>query len=365
MTAETLTLRRLNRATLARQMLLEREAARPVEAIDRLGGLQAQEAKHPFAGLWTRVKGFNREDLVKALNDRRVVRASWLRATLHLVSAEEYASGRAGLQPVMTAAATAALRGRDQGLDVPKVVARARTLLEEEPLNFTELRDLLLDAFPKVNERALGYATRMHLPLVMVPTKAPWAFPAQADFTLADTWLKGALSEDEDPTHHVLRHLGAFGPATAADVQTWSGLKGVKALLKEMGDDVVVFRDENGRELFDLPDAPRPEEDVPAPVRFLPEFDNLVLAHQDRTRVLADEHRGEVTTKNLRVRATFLVDGVVAGTWTTERKKDAATLTLAPFGKLTEQTVKELTAEGESLLAFLEPDAADAAVVAG
>jgi hypothetical protein len=346
--AETLTLRRLNRATLARQMLLEREKATPVKAINRLGGLQAQEAKHPFAGLWTRVEGFRRESLVKALNDRKVVRASWLRATLHLVSADDYAAGRAALQPVMTGAATAALRGRDDGLDVPEVVATARKLLAKEPRNFTELRDLLLERFPKVNERALGYATRMHLPLVMVPTDTAWAFPAQADFTLADAWLKKKLSTDEDPTPHVRRHLAAFGPATAADVQTWSGLKGVKAVLK----------DEAGRALFDLPDAPRPDEDVPAPVRFLPEFDNLVLAHQDRTRVLADEHRGQVTTKNLRVRATFLVDGVVAGTWTTERKRDAATLTLAPFGKLAKAAQKELTAEGEALLAFLEPDAA-------
>jgi hypothetical protein len=260
--------------------------------------------------------------------------------------------------------AMGALRGRDDGLDVPKVVAAARKLLEKEPRNFTELRDLLLERFPKVNERALGYATRMNLPLVMVPTDAPWAFPAQADFTVADRWLKRKLSVKTDPTPHVLRHLAAFGPATAADVQTWSGLKGVKALLKDLGDDLAVFEDENGRALFDLPDAPRPDEDVPAPVRFLPEFDNLVLAHQDRTRVLADEHRGEVTTKNLRVRATFLVDGVVAGTWTTARKKDAATLTLAPFGKLTKATLKELTAEGEALLAFLEPDAADYAVAA-
>ena len=194
MTAETLTLRRLNRATLSRQMLLERERATPVEAIERLGGLQAQEAKHPFAGLWTRVEGFEREELHAALHARDVLRASWLRATLHLVSASDYAAGRAGLQPVMNVA-MGALRGRDEGLDVPKVVAAARTLLAEEQRNFTELRDLLLERFPKVNERALGYATRMNLPLVMVPTDAPWAFPAQADFTLADVWLGRELAD--------------------------------------------------------------------------------------------------------------------------------------------------------------------------
>jgi len=155
----------------------------------------------------------------------------------------------------------------------------------------------------------------------------------------------------------VRRHLAAFGPASAADVQSWSGVGAMKTLLKGMRDELVVFADESGRELFDLPDAPRPDGDVPAPVRFLPEFDNLVLAHDDRSRLIADEHRPLVTTKNLRVRATFLVGGRVAGTWTIELKRKVATLRLAPFAQLTRALVKELTAEGEALVRFAEPDA--------
>ncbi len=248
MAADTLTRRQLNRATLARQMLLARESVPVVEAVERLAGLQAQEAKHPFAGLWTRVEGFAREDLHSALHERDVVRASMMRATLHLASARDYSALRPSLRPVMSAAMVA-LRGRDQGL------------------------------------------------------------------------------------------------------------KGVKAVLGELREELVVFSDERGRELFDLPGAPRPDAGVAAPPRFLPEFDNLVLAHDDRTRVLPDEHRSVIVTKNLRVRATFLWDGFVRGTWTTERKKDRATLRLAPLEALTKRAVRELAAEGEALLRFLEPDA--------
>ncbi len=156
------------------------------------------------------------------------------------------------------------------------------------------------------------------------------------------------------------RYLGAFGPASAKDLQVWSGVGGMKAVLDGMADELVVFTDERGRrELFDLPDAPRPGADVPAPPRFLPEFDNLVLAHDDRSRVIADEHRPLVTTKNLRVRATFLLDGVVAGTWTIAVRRKVATLQIAPFGSLPKRAVKPLTAEGEALLRFAEPEAKD------
>ena len=142
-----------------------------------------------------------------------------------------------------------------------------------------------------------------------------WGFPPVADFTLADAWLGEPLATDDAPEPLVLGYLAAFGPATAADAQTWSGLTGIKPVLERLRPQVRVFRDERGRELFDLPAAPRPDDDVPAPPRFLPEFDNLVLSHADRTRVLADEHRGFVVTKNLRVRATFLWDGFACGTW--------------------------------------------------
>jgi hypothetical protein len=183
-----------------------------------------------------------------------------------------------------------------------------------------------------------------------------------ADFTLAETWLDAPVSDDAAPDALVLRYLAAFGPATAADVQTWSGLTGMGRVLKALRPRLRVFQDERGRELFDLPAAPRPDGDLAAPPRLLPEFDNLVLSHADRTRVLADEHRGLVVTKNLRVRATFLVDGFVGGTWDVNRTRKAATLRLAPFKALPRRAVSQLAEEGETLLRFAEGDAETFAV---
>jgi hypothetical protein len=350
---ETLTLRALNRATLARQMLLAREAVTVVEAVERLGGLQAQEARPPFAALWARVEGFRREDLAAALRDRSLVRGMLMRATLHLVSAGDYAAFRPALAPVMAGALTA-LRGRDEGLDIEALLPVARRLAQERPRTFGELRPLLSEAFPGVDERALGYATRTHLPMVMVPTDDRWAFPADAAFTPADAWLGEAIAPEGDPATLVRRHLAAFGPATAADVQRWTGLKGLKGVLEGMRDDLQVVRDERRRTLFDLPDAPRPGEDTPAPARLLPEFDSLLLAHADRTRVVPDEHRGALVSRNLRVPAVFLVDGFMAGTWRVERTKKTATLTLTPLTKLAKRDATELTREAEAMLTFTE-----------
>lgn len=362
MPPETLTARQLNRATLARQLLLAREPVGAVAAVERLCGMQAQEPKPPFVGLWTRVEGFRRDDLRAALHGRELVRGTLMRATLQLASARDYAAHRADFQPVLTAAMRA-LGDRAKGLELDAVVPAARELVAERPRTFGELRELLVAAFPDVNERALGYTVRMQLPLVMVPTDDRWAFPANAAFTLAEPWIGRPLADEPQLEALALRYLAAFGPASATDMQTWSGLAGLRPLLEGMRDRLAVFRDERGRVLYDLPDAPRPDPDAAAPPRFLPEFDTLVLAHADRTRVLADEHRAAVVTKNLRVRATFLWDGVVAGTWTAERRRAAATVRLAPFAALPARAVRPLAAEGEALARFLEPDATTVAVV--
>ena len=198
----------------------------------------------------------------------------------------------------------------------------------------------------------------MLLPLVLVPTQAAWGFPAAADFAIADDWLKTPISTQTAPAHALVRrYLAAFGPATSADAQTWSGLQGLKAVFEGLRPELVTFRDENKKELFDLPDAPRPAEDTPAPVRFLPEFDNLVLAYADRSRLMADEHRGRIVTKNLQVRATFLVEGQVAGTWKVERKKKAAVLVLEPFAPLAKKMLAALEPEALALLRFVEDEA--------
>ena len=228
-------------------------------------------------------------------------------------------------------------------------------LLKGVALTFDEIRGGLRERIPEVNDRALGYAVRTLLALVMVPDEdARWGYPRVARFQEAEAFLGRGL-DARDAQALAARYLGAFGPAGAKDVQAWSGIGAMKAVLDGMRDRLEVFADERGRELYDLPGAPRPGSDVPAPVRYLPEFDNLVLAHDDRSRVIADEHRPLVTTKNLRVKATFLVDGVVAGTWSIEVKRKVATLRLAPFGKLAKRVVRELEAEGDALLRFTEP----------
>jgi hypothetical protein len=359
---ETLTTRQLNRATLARQLLLAREPIGPVAAVGRLCGLQAQEPAPPFIGLWTRLEHFEREHLLAALRDREIVRATLMRATLHLLGAADYAAFRAPLQPVMERAVRA-LGDRAKGLDPARVLAAARALLLERPLGFNELRRLLKEQFPDVNDRALGYTVRTHLPLVMVPTEARWGFPSVADFTLADTWLERRLPAGGTPEQLVLRYLAAFGPASAADAQAWSGLPGLAPVLDGLRPQLTVFKVEGSRrELFDLPGAPRPDEDAPAPARFLPEFDNLVLAHADRSRLVADEHRSALVTKNLRVRAAFLWDGKVAGTWEIQRKRATAKLVMSPFHRLPARAAKALTAEAEALVRFAAGDATSLAV---
>jgi hypothetical protein len=280
-----------------------------------------------------------------------------MRGTLHLLASADYASFRPALQPVMERALKV-LGERAAGLDLELVLPAARSLLRERPRGFDELRRLLHERFPAVNDRALGYAVRTHLPLVMVPAEARWGFPSVADFTLAESWLGHPVAAAGPVEQLVLRYLAAFGPASAADAQTWSGLQGLASVIEGLRPQLRVFRGETGRrELFDLPHAPRPAGDVPAPARFLPEFDNLVLAHADRTRLLDDQHRGRIVTKNLRVRATFLWDGMVAGTWEVKRARGVATLVAAPFHALPSGAAKQLTAEALALLRFAEDDA--------
>ena len=345
--------RELNLATLARQLLLQRQRLGVVDAVERLGGLQAQEPRPPFLALWSRIEGFERDDLHTALQKSQVVRAMLMRATLHLVSRKQYAALRPVLDDVMTRAMTGALKGRDQGLDLDKVLPAATKLLKKAPRTFNELRAELSEQFPKVNQRALGYAVRTQLPLVMVPSDDPWGFPRDAQFALPGTKQRRA-----DPEALVLSYLGAFGPATAADVQRWSGLKGINPVLDGLRERLVTFKAEGARrELFDLPDAPRPGADADAPPRFLPDFDSLVLAHDDRTRLIADEHKPKIASKNLRIPAMVLWDGFATGTWRIERKRGVATLAVTPFGKRPRGAKTALEPEALALLAFAEPDA--------
>jgi hypothetical protein len=347
-----LSLREINRATLARQHLLERQKVSVPKAVEQLAGMQAQEPKHPYIGLWTRLGRFKDDQLTSAVHDRKVVRATTMRGTLHLMSAADYLRFRMTLQPVL-AGAMSVLGDRGEGLEPDTVVAAARKVLAKGPLTFGEIRAALSEQFPDLNERALGYTTRMLVPLVMVPDDSRWGYPTNAPFTLADDWLDKTPAPRAVPEKLALRYLAAFGPATPADFQTWSGLPKPKPIFDRLK--LETFKGPDGKELFDLPDAPRPGADAEAPVRFLPEFDNLLLSHAKRDRLVADQHKPAVFTKNLRVRSTYLVDGTVAGLWTAATKRGTATLTLTPFGKLSKRA--DIEREGTDLLQFLEPEA--------
>jgi hypothetical protein len=338
-------------------MLLARERVTPLRAIERLVGLQAQEARPPFVGLWSRLHGFGREKLTRLLLGRKAVRATAMRATLHLMTAKDFKRLRPALQPALTQAMQSALRKRAEDLDVPALVSESRRWFKTRQATFETLRARLADLDANGDPRAMAYAVRTHLPLVQVPDDGPWGFPSTAEFTLAESWLSAAMAGEAAPEPLVRRYLAAFGPATPADAQTWSGMKGMGEVFEKLRPRLRVFRDDKDRELFDLPEAPRPSDRTPAPARFLPEYDNLVLSHADRRRVIADEHRPLVVMRNLRVLATFLVDGFVAGTWKVERARASATLVIKPFATLPRAAREELTAEATGLLHFLEADA--------
>lgn len=360
MAEAAITRRGLNRATLARQLLLAREEHDPLAALARLGGLQAQEPRPAFLALHARVADLSPAALRTALVGRSAVRATSVRATLHLHTAEEFLALRAALAPAL-AAAWKGLGARTAGIDVEAAAAAARAALTGRPMTFNTLRPLLAERFPDADERALGYAVRTHVPLVMVPGDDGWGFPRDPVFALADEWL-GRPVPAPDPAALIRRHLGAFGPATVADVQAWSGVGGLAGAATALGDELVSLAGEDGRDYLDLADAPRPDEDVPAPPRLLPEFDSLVLAHKDRTRLVSDARRPALVTRNLRVKAAVLVDGQVAGIWALTRSRRVATVTVQPFARLAARDRKALEAEAARVVAFAEPEGTDVAV---
>jgi hypothetical protein len=277
------------------------------------------------------------------------------------MSTRDYRDHRLALQPMLTAAVTTVLRERAEGLEARPVCVVAHKFLSKQPATFDEIRAKLVKKFPQVNDRALGFAVRMLLPLVQVPVADErWAFPGAAAFSPAGVYLDGVL-KTTTPHGLVRRYLAAFGPATVADAQTWSGVPKLAPIFDDLRGELVTAKD-GKRELFDLPDAPRPAAKTVAPVRFMPEFDNLVLGHADRSRLIDDEYRGKVTTKNLQVKATVLVDGRVAGTWTLDRKKATATVTVELFAPIAAKHRAAITAEGKALATFVEPDATSVAV---
>jgi hypothetical protein len=346
--------RELNRATLARQLLLRRHRLPVPRAIERVAGLQAQWPPSPYIGLWSRLEGFRRDQLARAVERRRVVKATLMRTTLHLVSADDYLAWAGVFLRRRIETVERELAKFTGGADVEWLARRVSELTTEQPRTRPELLELLDQPKLVVEDRRpwlVWHLVVAKAALVHHPSSSVWrSNTGGVTFVPAKTWLgEDAVDGDEAVAQIVKRYLAAFGPATRADVAQWSGLP--LAVLEPGLERLTLrrFRDERGRELLDLPRAPLPPADTPAPVRMLPRWDNLLLAHADRSRVLPEEHRRTVIAQNGDVAETFLVDGVVAGTW---RLADGR-VELDSFEPLPRATLGELEREAAELSAFV------------
>ena len=350
---KTLSLRALNRALLERQHLLRRREASAVSEIEHLVAMQAQLPNTPYIGLWTRLDGFQPSELSDLISRRRVVRLGILRNTLHLMTARDALALRPLFQPMLERALHSSPFGRNLvGLDPEAVITEAIRLMRAKPRTLAELGTALQQRWPDRDARSLAYAIRHLVPLIQLPPRGIWGKSAQATWTTAELWLNRPLATKPSLDRLIRRYLAAFGPATVADISAWSGLTGLRDAVERLRPELQTYRDERARELFDMVDGPLPDPGTPAPPRFLPEFDNLVLGHDDRTRVIAFEHRYVVAN------GTFLLDGFVAGIWRIKRHRTVATLVISAFAPLGRADRTGLADEGERLLTFAAGDAA-------
>ncbi|MFI0240352.1 winged helix DNA-binding domain-containing protein [Streptomyces sp. NPDC016845] len=347
--------RALNRAALARQHLLTRGDTSVSGAVAHLCGLQAQEPQEPFVGLWSRLAGFQPGHLDSALTGRTVVRTHLMRRTVHLVTAEDALAWRARHDAMLRQRVLGTYRRELDGVDLEEAAAAGRAVMADgQPRTMSELVQAVRDRWPGPPRRALGELLVAALvPMAQLPPRGLWQRTAGVRNLPLATWLgrdTDPLPADDgtDPVGQQLvrRYLAAYGPASSADLRAWCGLAGLPAAVKAVREELVVFRDERGRELLDLPDAPRPDPDTPAPVRFLPAFDNAVLGYRDRSRLIDDAHLGLSVAGERMV----LVDGRVAATWTVRDRRPE----VSPLRPLTAAERKAVDAEAQDLAGFLD-----------
>ena len=343
MSEEVLSPRALNRALLERQLLLRRVKLSVAEAIERLVGMQAQAPNAPYIGLWTRLAGFRPKALADLILERRAVRIALMRSTIHLVTARDCLALRPVLRPALQR-----FGPRISGMDLAALEAAGRALLEEKPRPSSWLEKQLSERWPDRDAQPMAYAVRALVPLVQVPPRGIWGDGGQATLTPAETWLRRGFPSTSSPTKMILRYLAAFGLATIADIQAWSGLTNLRSVLERLRPRLRSFRDERDRELLDVPGAPLPDPKTAAPPRFLPEYDNVLLAHADRTRIIPREWPPNVGAP------AVLVDGFVRGVW---KIVPGDTLTVTTFEQLSPKQTDAVTQEGAHLLAFVRPDA--------
>jgi Winged helix DNA-binding domain len=354
MADRTLSVRALNRALLERQMLLHRRKRSAADTIEHLVGMQAQVPLAPYVGLWSRVHRFRPQELATMLEERSAVRGSLMRATLHLTTARDYLALRPVVQHVLERSfASSVFRKRLDGVDLDELRVVGRALIEEAPLTRAELGPSLAERWPGRDQDALAYTVTYLDPIVQVPPRGIWGTTGPPRWTTIQAWV-GRRLDRPDPDAVVLRYLAAYGPSSVADVRAWSGLAGMKDVVERLRPKLRTFRDEKGRELFDVPGAPLPDPDTPAPIRFLPEFDNTTLSHADRSRVLPDQHRQRVfASRDWRL---VLVDGCARALWRTPRERGRIVLEIEPLDRLSKVDRAAVTEEADRLLGFLAPD---------
>ncbi|WP_410598511.1 winged helix DNA-binding domain-containing protein [Amycolatopsis sp. lyj-90] len=351
--------RALNRATLARQLLLDRADMPVLDAVAHLCGLQAQEPQEPFVGLWSRLRAFDPAALSDLLTGRRVVRTHLMRRTVHLLTAEDVLAWRARHDPMLLQRVLGVYRRELDGVDLDELAEAGRAVLADgEPRSMGELARAVAERWPEPGTRALGEVLVAALiPMVQLPPRGLWRTKAGVRNAMVSSWLgrdvDPASSDDSDPVGQALvrRYLAAFGPAASADLRAWCGVAGLPAAVAAMREELVSFRDERGRELLDLPGAPRPGADIPAPVRFLPAFDNAILGYHDRGRIIDDVHRG-LSVAGERV---VLVDGRVAAKWTVVD----GTVVVTPLRELARADRTAIAKQGQELASFLSDKDSD------
>ncbi|HEV2637752.1 MAG TPA: winged helix DNA-binding domain-containing protein [Actinocrinis sp.] len=373
LSAPALTRRALNRATLHRQLLLAREPRSVLDTVTHLAGMQAQAPLAPHVGLWTRLVDYDPAELDALYEQRTVLRASLMRATVHLVAAADALAWQVMLAPISVRSVQGAFGKALAGVDTEALARTAEHLLTDAPRTTADLGRLLAGRFPGYEPAALAYGARGRLGLVQVTPRGQWGAGAGPAHTTIAAWLGRAPGPAPTPDGIFLRYLAAFGPAGVADAQQWSGLTRLSEAAERLRPQLRVVRDEDGRELFDLPDAPRPDPDTPAPVRFLPAYDNLLLSYADRSRVIVNGRRPPLPPGNGSRAGTVLVDGLWHGIWKLETAttgSSAATgkavLTVTAFGPVRAGDREQIEAEGVRLVSFVLPDAAavDAVIAA-
>jgi hypothetical protein len=339
--------RALNRALLERQLLLRRQTLRVADALEHLVGLQAQNPNGPYYGLWARLEDFHPDDLAGLIESRLVVRIALMRWTLHVVTARDCLGLRPRVQPVMDQRMRSLFGRQLDGVDLGQLALRGRELVEQQARSLGDVGRLLADECPGIEPSVLGNALAALVPLVQVPPRGLWGRNGRAVQTSAERWIGRPLEPADVPDELLLRYLRAFGPATLDDMAKWSGLRGLRCAVERLRPRLRSFSDVEGRELLDVLDGPLPHPDTPAPARFLPECDNAVLAHADRSRIVSHEHRRILTAHK-----TFLVDGFVGGTWKVIHGSRTDTLVISPLAPIGREDRLALAEEGAQLLAF-------------